>query len=212
MSPMRIIRRVQLSITCLALVCFFCAGCRTDQERISIDRPWKAFKAEDGSLMLGYYVQPELQRGWAGWHWLVVEPELAEKAFEPVGPGMVDTPESVVMLEYEGWFKDAEMIPELNDRGFTDPTPPKWNGELTPLEYIWDAERGQFSLIDPNEALLPWVEVSPGFAVLKTREVGSTFMLSVLQIAAVAGLVTGVVLLDGTVMFSTYGGYTYFGY
>lgn len=207
MRPLVAMRRFQGPLTLLVISLLFAAGCRSKTEQLYLKKPFEAYRAENGVVMLGYYIQPEIHRGYAGWHWLVIEPELAERMFEPLlSAEAVEDPDAVVAVSYEGWGSEAELIPPLTERGYTDPTVPKpYGSPVTKLKFIWDEDRGVLSLIDRGEAVLPWVRVTPGDAVLTTHELESEVLLPLVYVAAVAGLVTGVVLLDGSVVFSTYG-------
>lgn len=191
----------------LLLFSVFLPGCQKQTERLSLDQPWEVYRAQDGAVMLGYYIQPKISPGYTGWHWLVVEPELGRQLLEPLASDRAEQEDAIVALEYEGWSSKARLMPELTQPGRQDPTPPALGyGPWSEVEFVWYEEQGAFRLIDPSgAAVLPLARVSPGFAVLEVREARNRLMLGVLKVAAIAGMVTGIVLLDGTVMFSTYG-------
>ncbi|MEO0476160.1 MAG: hypothetical protein AAF085_09365 [Planctomycetota bacterium] len=191
----------------MAIACLVSAGCTIREEVVSLGKPSKAYQADNGSVVLGYLVEPTPQvtldpnpgASYAGWHWLIVEPDTAKLMLTPAPAGETGAGSRVVTVDYEGWGRNAELIPPLLKPGFTDSTPPAvGQGGLTPLAFTWDTALGGARLMSQGVVMLPLIKVAPGTATLRIREYNRELMLDILTIAAVAGLIAGLILLGGS--------------
>jgi len=207
MSPLRIIRRFHAPLACLAIACLVSAGCRGRETTVSLGQPEQAYRATDGSVLFGYNVlptpqvtlQPSVQPEYAGWHWLVIEPSTAKLLMQAVPPDATDDRERIVSVTYEGWGRNARLIPPLLEPGRPDDTPPVvGDGGLTRLLFTWDSGQRGARLIDQDLATLPLIRVSPDAATLRTWEVNREVWLDILKVAAVAGIVVGLIALGGS--------------
>ncbi|MFN3167890.1 MAG: hypothetical protein ACE37H_12600 [Phycisphaeraceae bacterium] len=199
MTPLRTIRRLHAPLACLAIALMFCVGCKTKQETLSLGPPLEAYRADDGSLLFGYRVEPTLKPDHAGWHWLIVEPGTAELLSVPFGEGENQAGPRTVAVSYKGWGANAKLTPPLLEPGRPDRAPPVvGEGGLTALRFVWDEQAGAVRLRDAAGMTVALMRVSPGDATLRVREYDSEAILNVLKIVAVAGLITGLVFLGGS--------------
>ena len=207
MTPLRLIRRIHAPLTCLVTACVVLAGCSIRQEVIYLGKPSQAYQADNGAVLFGYYVQPTPQvtlepaapPDYVGWHWLVIEPATAELMMEALPPGATDDSKRIITVDYEGWGRNAQLIPPLLEPGLSDNTPPLvGDGGLTELRFIWDNDLRGARLVDQNFATLPLIRVSPDSATIRIREVDREAWLNILKVAAIAGAVTGLILLGGS--------------
>ena len=94
---------------------------------------------------------------------------------------------------------NARLIPPLLEPGRQDDTPPVvGDGGLTRLLFTWDSGQRGVQLIDQDLANLPLIRVSPDSATLRTWEANREIWLGILQVAAVAGIVVGLIALGGS--------------
>lgn len=207
MTPLRLIRRFHAPLVCLVIACMASAGCTIREEVVLLGKPSRAYKADNGAVLFGYYIEPKPEvtlepqapPAYVGWHWLVIEPATAELMMQAVPPGATDGPKRVIAVAYEGWGGNAELIPPLLKPGLPDDSPPRiGQGGLTELRFTWDSDRRGARLVDGSGLTLPLIRVSPDSATIRIREVDREAWLNILKIAAIAGAVTGLVLLGGS--------------
>jgi len=207
MRPLRLIRYFHAPLACLAIACVVSAGCSSRQETVYLGKPTQAYRADNGSVLLGYYVQPKpkvtlepkAKPDYAGWHWLVVEPATGRLMMKALPPDAIEDSERVISVKYEGWGSNARLIPPLLEPGLQDDTPPAvGDGALTKVLFTWDNDLGGARLMDTNFAVLPLIRVSPDSATQRVWEYDREAMLNVLRVAAIAGLVVGLVFLGGS--------------
>ena len=207
MSPLSIIRRFHAPLACLAIACVVSAGCTSSRETVSLGEPKKIYKADNGSLLFGYDVRPAprvtldpmSEPDYAGWHWLIIEPDTAEAILQGSASG--DSPQGtdVVAVSYEGWGRNARLVPPLLEPGLPDSTPPViGDGGLSPMLFSSDREVGVVQLLLANGAAASIVQVSPGFKTQRVWSYNSELTLDLLRVAAVAGVVVGLILLGGS--------------
>lgn len=194
------IRRFQAPLVCLAIACLVSAGCSTQREVISLGEPSEAYRADDGSVLFGYYVQPTSRPEFAGWHWLIIEPGTAKLLSQGLTAEQIEQSGREVTVTHIGWRKNAKLVPALVEPGLPDRTPPVvGGGGLTELRFVWDSALYGPRLVDADLQALPLMRVSPDAAMLKTREYNREAMLDVLRIVAVGALVAGLILAGGDV-------------
>ncbi|MBX2852822.1 MAG: hypothetical protein KTR15_13890 [Phycisphaeraceae bacterium] len=208
MTPLRLIRRLHAPLTCLLIACLVSAGCSVRQEVVDLGKPSQAYRADNGAVLLGYDVQPTpqvtlepaLPPDYAGWHWLVIEPDTAGLMLKAIPPDATDGSNRIIAVDYEGWGRNARLIPPLLEPGLSENTPPVvGEGGLTELRFVWDNDLRGVRLVDSSGETLPLIRVSPDSATLRIRKLDREAMLDVLRVAAVAGLVVGLVFLGGSV-------------
>ena len=207
MHLLALTRRLQAPLICLAIACMVSAGCTIREEVVYLGKPSKAYRADNGAVLLGYNVQPAPQvtldpvptPDYAGWHWLIVEPGTAERMMEPLEPGEVDLDKRVITVDYEGWGSNAELVPPLLEPGLFDDTPPAVvDGGLTELRFVWDEGLRGVRLMDAGFATTPLIRVTPESATLRIRESNREAWLDILKVVAVAGAVAGLIILGGS--------------
>lgn len=207
MHLLAVTRRLQAPLICLAIACLVSAGCTVREEVVSLGKPSKAYRAESGAVLLGYNVQPTPRvtldpvptPEYAGWHWLIVEADTAERMMQPLEPGEVDLDKRVITVDYEGWGRNAELVPPLLEPGLFDDTPPAvGEGELTQLQFVWDEALGGVRLMGVGFSATPLIRVMPESATLRIRESNREAWLDVLKVVAVAGAVVGLIILGGS--------------
>ncbi len=207
MSPLRLIRRIQAPLICLLIACLVSAGCSVKQEVVSLGKPSKAYKADNGSVLLGYLIQPTPKitldpdggASYAGWHWLVIEPDMVERLLTPVSSGGPGASTQLITIRYEGWGRKAELVPPLLEPGLAETTPPVvGNGVLTRLDFTWDQANGGVRLLGSGAERLPVILVTPDAATLRIREYNRELVLDILKVAAVVGVVAGLIILGGS--------------
>lgn len=197
-------RRLHAPLVCLAIACVVSVGCRTKQEVIALGQPTEAYRADDGSVLFGYFVQPTIKPDYTGWHWLVIEPDTASLLLRGLPTDASEQSQRVVTVDYTGWGRNARLIPPLVEPGLPDDTPPVLgDGGLTELRFVWDDELRGVRLLDADWAGLPLMRVSPDFATLRIREYRTEVMLDVLKVVGIAALVAGLILLGGEVAIDT---------
>lgn len=207
MTPLSMIRRLHAPLVCLAIACLFSAGCTVRQEVVFLGEPSQAYRADNGSILLGYDVQltprvtldPSPQADYAGWHWLIIEPATAKLLLKALPQEGNSGSERIINVDYEGWGSNARLVPPLLKPGLQDSAPPVMgDGGLTRLGFTWDSDLDGVRLIDQDFATLALIRVSPDFATLRIREYNREVMLDVLKVVAIAGFVTGLILLGGS--------------
>ena len=211
MSPLRLIRRMHGPLVCLVIACLVSVGCKSSEQTVLLGKPSQAYRADNGAVLLGYNVQPAVQRtlqltvqpagppDYVGWHWLVIEPATAKRMLQAVSPSAIQQSDRTIAVNYKGWGRNARLIPPLLEPGRSDSTPPTvGDGELTELRLSWDSELGGPRLVNASDAMLPVILVSPDAETLREWFLDRELMLDVLRVAAVAGLVVGLVLLGGS--------------
>lgn len=205
MSMLAGIRRIQPPLICLGIACIFSVGCRSKQEVVSLGEPLQAFEADNGSVLLGYYVKPVIKPANAGWHWLVIEPETARLLMQAQPPAADGGRERVVTVSYKGWDANADLTPPLLEPGFTDAAPPVLgNGGMTVLGMEWDEDRGGLRFVIGDGEALPWLLVQPGSETLEVRIIDRDRLYDVLIVVAVGAFIAGLVLLGGSAEFSSH--------
>ncbi len=209
MTPLRMIRHMHGPIVCLAIACLVSAGCKSREQTVYLGQPSQAYRSSDGAVLLGYNVKPAVQTtlqlepkaqpDYVGWHWLVIEPDTAERMLQAVPLDAVDHSERVIVVNYKGWGRNARLIPPLLEPGRSDDTPPMvGDGELTQLLFSWDSELNGPRVVNASNAMLPVILVSPDAEMFREWSLDRELLLDVLKVAAVAGLVVGLVLLGGS--------------
>lgn len=211
MSPLRIIQRLHGPIVCLVIACLVSVGCKSSEQTVFLGKPTQAYQASNGAVMLGYNVQaavpsslqlsvePAGQPEYVGWHWLVIEPATAKRLLEAVAVDAPDAGDRAVTVNYKGWGRNARLIPPLLEPGRRDATPPALgDGDLTQLSVSWDSALGGPRLMNSSYAMFPVILVSPDAQTLRAWTYDRELMLDVLKVAAVAGLIVGLVLLGGS--------------
>ena len=190
MRPLRLIRRFHAPLAFLAIACVLSVGCTTQEEVLSLGEPLEAYRAPNGSVVYGYYVQPQTKPEYAGWHWLVIEPEASSELMQG-GAAEVD-------VSYEGFRSNARLVPPLRKTGLKNPAPPRVDGaELAEVPFAWDAELMGPRLLGSSGSVLPVMLVSPRSEKLVTRELSSDAKRFLLVVATVA-LVGGLIALGGS--------------
>ncbi|MEM9108940.1 MAG: hypothetical protein AAGC72_02850 [Planctomycetota bacterium] len=211
MAPLRLIRRVQAPLICLAIAVLVSAGCTIQQETVPLGKPTRAYQADDGSILFGYYIEPKPQvtldpvplPEYVGWHWLIIEPETSKLMLQPVSPEAVGERGRMIAVVYDGGGENARLVPPLLEPGLRVDTPPRiGDGGLTKLGLIWDDYLGGARLVDRGYSSLPLVRVSPDSATITTRGYDREAWLNILKVAAVAGAVAGLILLGGSTSIS----------
>ena len=207
MTLLSMIRRFHAPIAALAIACVVSAGCSSRRETISLGQPKQVYKADNGSLLFGYDVQPTPRvtlepvsaPEYAGWHWLIIEPDTAEAILRGMASDGTQQGPRVVAVSYEGWGGNARLVPPLLESGLPDSTPPViGEGGLTPLLFAWDSEMRGVRLLLNNGLTASIVRVSPDFMTQRVWRYDSELMLDILKVAAVAGLVVGLIFLGGS--------------
>ena len=209
MSPLRLIRRLHGPLVCLVIACLVSVGCKSSEQTVLLGKPSQAYLADNGAVLLGYDVQPAVPRAlelqptaqpdYVGWHWLVIEPATAKQVLQPVSVDSRGLGKRVIAVDYQGWGRNARLIPPLLEPGLADDTPPVvGEGGLTELRLSWDSKLGGPRLVNSSGAMLPVILVSPDAEVLREWFVDRELVLDVLKVAAVAGLVVGLVFLGGS--------------
>ena len=211
MKPLRLIRRMHGPLVCVVIACLVSVGCKSSEQTVLLGKPSQAYRADNGAVLLGYNVQRAAQArleltvepsgppDYVGWHWLVIEPATAKRLLEAVPVGATDPSKRVIAVKYKGWGRNARLTPPLLSPGRADDTPPTvGGGELTELLFNWDSELGGPHLVNSSFAMLPVMLVSPGFAMLRERSLDRELTLRVLKVAAIAGIVVGLVFLGGS--------------
>lgn len=194
------IRRCQPPLICLAIACVVAAGCHSKQETLYLGQPLQAYRAGNGAVLFGYYVEPMIKPEYTGWHWLIVEPDTAELLLQPASsPGSPDSVDRAVAVSYIGWRTNARLVPPLVDPGRADSAPPViGDGGLTALRFVWDETMQGVRLLDAGGSALALMRVTPQFATLKIYPYQREFWLGVLRVLMVAGVITGLILLGGS--------------
>lgn len=206
MSPLKIIRRLHAPLVCLAIACFFAAGCTVRQEIVFLGQPAQAYQADNGAVLLGYDVKPTPRvtldpspgSAYAGWHWLIIEPATADLLLKKSSRDATDSSAQIVSVSYEGWGSNAQLTPPLLEPGLQDRNPPVvGDGGLKKIGFVWDSAEKGVRLIGQDFSSFALIQVSPDNAVLRVREYDRDKMLTVLKVVAVAGLIVGLILLGG---------------
>lgn len=208
MTPLRIIRRLHAPLVYLAIACMVSVGCTSSRETVSLCQPKQVYKADNGSLLFGYDVRPIPQvtlepttlEAYEGWHWLIIEPDTAEAILQGTSIDGGEQGPRIVAVSYEGWGRNARLVPPLLKPGLPDSTPPVvGDGGLTELSFAWDSERRGVRLLIASESTVSIVQVSPDFKTQRVWGYNKELALDILKVAAVAGLVVGLVFLGGSV-------------
>ncbi len=198
MRPLHLVRRIHAPMVCVVIACLVSVGCATKRETLTLGEPAEAYRADDGSVLFGYYVQPTIQPDWAGWHWLIIEPGTAER----LQGGTNDSSDArvrTVVVDYQGWGANAKLVPPLLEPGLPEATPPVvGDGGLRALRFSWDAEARGVRLLDDRFAELALVRVSPGAELLKVRVYDRDLMWDVVAVVAVGALIAGLIIAGGS--------------
>ncbi|MFK7789443.1 MAG: hypothetical protein AB8C95_08150, partial [Phycisphaeraceae bacterium] len=129
----------------------------------------------------------------------VIEPATAKRMMQAVSPDAAEQSERTIAVNFKGWGKNARLIPALLEPGLQSDTPPVvGDGELTQLMLSWDSEMGGPRLVNSSYAMLPVILVSPDSVTQRVWEYDREMMLDVLKVAAVAGVIVGLVFLGGS--------------
>jgi hypothetical protein len=207
MTLLSMIRRFHAPLACLAIACVVSAGCTSSRETVSLGEPKRIYKADNGSLLFGYDVRPAprvtldpmSEPDYAGWHWLIIEPDTAEVILRGAASDELPQGSRIVAVSYEGWGKNARLVPPLLEPGLPDNTPPViGEGGLSPLLFASDSEMGGVRLLLTNGSTASIVQVSPGFQTQRVWSYNSELTRDILRVAAVAAVVTGLILLGGS--------------
>ena len=87
-------RTYRFAACCLALaLILLLGGCSSyrqppypaswETEEVELGLPEAAYRAADGSIVVRYHIERELQPSYSGYHWLVIDPKAAEQALKP---------------------------------------------------------------------------------------------------------------------------------
>lgn len=208
MTLSSIIRRLHGPLACLAIACLVSAGCTSSRERVSLGEPKRVYLADNGALLFGYDVRPTPRvtlepappPDYAGWHWLIIEAQTAEAILQGSVSDDVGQGPRIVAVSYEGWGRNAKLVPPLLKPGLPDDSPPVvGEGGLTELGFTWDREMGGVRLLVAQGSTVSIVRVTPDSQVHRVWGYNSELTLDLLKVAAVAGLVVGLVFLGGSV-------------
>lgn len=137
------LRRLHVPIICVltaAIVVTTCmTGCSTSRNRdygkenVYLGKPTRALLAQDGTLLLSFYIERRQQPGHAGWHWLVVEPGAVGIMFDPhTLNNKTRCDWDTLKIIWAGEDANARMVPPLLEPGMSDnQTPPMQDQNLT---------------------------------------------------------------------------------
>lgn len=178
----RLIRCCHGPIVCLCIASLFCVGCATgsgrnsggewSKETVAEPAPHEAFVAEDGSLLLSFYIEREAQPDQNGWHWLVVDPMKTSKLLEPRPATQPPSVYHHIWLDWTG--SDGNLYPPIDQPGLAEAYPPPGeHGALTPWGLRRDGRWGGYVLQplgDTGEMLRPRILLTPNTAVVQSPE------------------------------------------
>lgn len=163
--------RFKLTGLALLLCCLSSLGCNTyrqppypavwEIEAVALGKAHAAYRAADGSIAVRYHIEREHQPSYTGYHWLVIEPEVAELVLRPKAD--FQSPEHtrhmrdfVTVRSVDGEREpnlferiNAWIEPPILESGLPDDKPPAGVAQpIRPLVMVFD-EEGRLSLRDP---------------------------------------------------------------
>lgn len=160
------IRRIHAPVVGVLLVSLVAAGCKTGtgrwgEERVDVPTPTHAYVAEDGTLLLGLYVERELRSWRSGWHWVIVEPEVAGPMLVLDQPADAPTDDATQIrhgIDAQPKGTNARIEPPILgrglERGADTPTPPTQYKGLKPWTVVPFTYANTFALMPADRPAL----------------------------------------------------------
>lgn len=152
-------------ITCLAIALIFSVGCTagTDggMDYVRVKMPSAAYVAPNGTLLLSVYVERAQRSSRSGWHWVVVEGEVAGPMLTLTAEA--NSPESEFrlpkhLLVLHGDQKNVKLIPPMLAAGLKQPTLPEGYSNLQ-QRIVEPVEGIGFFRLQPNGQINPEAQV-----------------------------------------------------